>query len=1197
MGSYARAGSASGQENESPETALVGIVKVLQGANGGNGFGGYFRDPTLITIRGITMCQNIPDMMSALAGLSGIENLMGIDIRGNSSNIPCVPVTVLIRFFECFEMGKDYQLSRISLSRVKWTGNADEFRTLADTMGACRKIEDFECEIYSDDRTDLSVWRHPVRLLLKMPLMRDLSFFCRGRYVLPRYLVCGRQSMEILYALQDQMGLHNIDLASLFILNLTHCQWPNSRTKQLLISQLSLSVMMTDESFGNLFRLLDFRSGHVPGHNNERIHRCRYPQMLALHVVSPFPVATSQWLSRAVRDANAPVVSVDFVTCYLGDTEAQTLACDSTRRSPVANVVAEMVAQHWSDLVSCDPGILKCTVRLANQNWTLESMLDIPEVKFLTEWNSRGRSFFCPPLFDPLTVNSDVWYTMVRRCMTGCETNACLYWFLRRYLPSYGALQMIGCVGSPCQAPQILSSETGATVFPPNNIMTACPVYYRSYSRRNEETGEYETWEEMSDRALRGLKVLGRLSEEELALVKQQFTALTAFPSGRWLWVGGTEWLDKPENIPGAYNCCSVSFTNEDKDWHLFGLTMDLCMQGCGTGVVLEEISGLPCIRNRLTVRIVNKGTGHSEQCRSEKTELKEANEKKYRMTVGDSRRGWVESYLMLLNLSSSVFSQHTDGEDDRGPNTIEVTIDLSNIRPAGRVLGGFGGTTNPVRLPKLYYNCAIILNGAIGRRINTLEACLLLDEACYCAAAGNIRRAAGMRQFSSHDVNGSTAKENLYRFDGTKWSVDPQREALAVANHTRVFHNKPTYEECLESVQKQYKTGEGALQWCGEAERRAGRGHYGLNPCGEIIGRNFLCNLAEVHLHRIDPLDERQQQQSFRAAALMAAVLLHHKFPDERLQASRERDPIIAVSFTGLFDFFVAAFGVPWLEWWQHGRPETPTGKDFKRKEIAYLVKWREVVETTVHSYCEKHNMITPTRYTAVQPAGTKSLLTGGSPGWHPEKAQRYIRRVMFPRNNPVALACLDCGYRIAASQINNGDANGNVISDPFDPMCTEWLIEIPVQVPWANLPGADAIMIERFSAVAQFDFYMQVQKYYSTHNTSATIELYEREIEQLAKRMFEAIRNDEGYISVALLARFDATDRRYPCLPIEPIDERTYKDRTGEIRRRLTAEDGTNCFARILSKYSHLSGGETSGPGPCDSDKCMAPLHQPEP
>ncbi|MEL7523701.1 MAG: hypothetical protein AAGJ80_19125, partial [Cyanobacteria bacterium J06553_1] len=54
---------------------------------------------------------------------------------------------------------------------------------------------------------------------------------------------------------------------------------------------------------------------------------------------------------------------------------------------------------------------------------------------------------------------------------------------------------------------------------------------------------------------------------------------------------------------------------------------------------------------------------------------------------------------------------------------------------------------------------------------------------------------------------------------------------------------------------------------------------------------------------------------------------------------------------------------------------------------------------------------------------------------------------------------------------------------------------------------------------------FYMQVQKHYTAHNTSATVELREHEVEPLANRIYEAIENDEGYISAALLARFDGS------------------------------------------------------------------------
>ena len=42
------------------------------------------------------------------------------------------------------------------------------------------------------------------------------------------------------------------------------------------------------------------------------------------------------------------------------------------------------------------------------------------------------------------------------------------------------------------------------------------------------------------------------------------------------------------------------------------------------------------------------------------------------------------------------------------------------------------------------------------------------------------------------------------------------------MANHTRVFHRKPTLEECTDAVRKQYYSGEGAIQWAGEAVARA---------------------------------------------------------------------------------------------------------------------------------------------------------------------------------------------------------------------------------------------------------------------------------------------------------------------------------------------------------------------------------------
>lgn len=1483
----------------------------------------------------------------------------------------------------------------------------------------------------------------------------------------------------------------------------------------------------------------------------------------------------------------------------------------------------------------------------------------------------------------------------------------------------------------------------------PASAPTANPVFFRTYSRFT--ASGRETWQQVCTRTLKGLVKLGKLTDAEADIIDRMQRQVKAMPSGRWLWVGGSEWLEQPQNFSGAYNCTSTNVC----DWAAFALMMDLAMMGCGTGAILEPdlIGNLPVIKNHLNVAIISEIGKIPIASRQELSTVEIAGDRAT-IKVGDSRQGWVNSYKILLELSS----------DDRFNGEVQVSIDLSNVRPAGEPLKGFGGVANPVRLLELYKRCGDILSKAIGRQLNSVECCLLIDEAAVTIVAGNIRRclpagalvhaesglvpiekirigdrvltskgfypvtnffdqgeqslcriktqdgylectsnhkvavltdiygnyemvkakdlqpndrlvfvpqsipgtatelpefkgelapqskritipaltpdvayflgylhgdgsvasdgwrvrfrvaehqqqileklinvgelfgldthtlrtpeqcqakafelqfnsnalnrylsqfkqpftslsvpdsillgtkdireaylagladadgcysqgvlvasvhadflrqiqttyaslgittrlcssvrkttgkwegelvtvgsrafddtasmfdrysiifadnhkerprsfkdhgfpkemvrplvntyrygwsnhqeqmivttlkkfipeatdlipvkvksvefdvrtshtydievasihefvcegvlvsnSAGMRQFNSDDTLGATAKDNLWQQDENgNWRIDPERDALRMSNHTRVFHHKPTLEECVAAVQKQYYSGEGAIQWAGEAVARSNAdvlttpalkadflkvyeqgtakewlqnnypnldkneiehrlSRFGLNPCGEILGTNFHCvsgdtllitrdslakiedvigqeieiwngnnwskvtpfqtntnqklyrvqfsdgtyldateyhrffvkdrfgkeykevltkdlmdtsryqlhtepfqiqyqggsdidssyaytlgvavgdgtvdqknraslgsfhgretrpdelrkirlcegksnlvvaghkspernydylpaftdvteldfsaeflkalktspealdiiaswnrqailhfiagladtdgsntqsngiriyisdrnrayrcqlllakcgvrcslnlmsrkgavtnygvrsqdlyylqitncaeipcqrldvskstepvgkgkwqvirgveelpglhdtfcfnepefhkgvfgatlagncNLAEIHLNQIDPNNHKEQQEAFTASALSVAALLNHQFQEPRYQYSRELDPIVGVSFTGLFDFFVHAFGSEWLQWWAEGRPATPAGIAYKQKEHEYLNTWREIVEATVWEYCDRHNIKRPNRCTTVQPSGTKSLLTGASPGWHAPKAQRFIRRITFRKDDPVALACIDYGYSVIPSQ-SDKDENGNLLDDAFDPRCTEWLIEIPVAVSWADIPGADTIEIAQFSALSQMDFYMGVQQHYVRHNTSATIELREHEVSELGKRIFEAIRDDEGYISAALLARFD-DHQTFPRLPFEPIDKATFDEMMlGVLARRQTAE-----FHTALSRYDLGGASEESGPAGCDSDKCLLPEAKP--
>ncbi len=754
----------------------------------------------------------------------------------------------------------------------------------------------------------------------------------------------------------------------------------------------------------------------------------------------------------------------------------------------------------------------------------------------------------------------------------------------------------------------------------PATAPAAYPVFYRTYSRKTASGGR-ESWHEVAERNLEGLRVLGSLTSDEVALIRRMQRHQMALPSGRWLWIGGTEWIEQPENFSGAYNCTSTNLV----DWEAFALMMDLAMMGCGTGAIIEPhlISRLPKVRNTLVIDgVTDIGLTPIGSRQQQTTHAIDGHHVSVR--VGDTRAGWVESYRLLLNLCS----------DERFDGPVHVTVDLSDVRPVGETLKGFGGMANPVKLRDLYGRVAQILNKARGRQLTSVECCLLIDEAAVTIVAGNIRRSAGMRQFCADDDSALGAKENLWQQDDQgNWRIDPERDALRMANHTRVFHVRPSREVVLEAVNKQFQSGEGAIQfapeaiarsnadllttpelrtefigiYCDQGREEAGRwlqlhhpgigadelehrlGRYGLNPCGEILGADFHCNLAEIHLNRIDPADHQAQEDAFKAGGLAVACLLNHRFEVERYRQSRAWDPIVGVSFTGLFDFFVHAFGTPWLQWWEAGRPDSEEGRAFRAEEAAYLSRWKQCVHDAVWDYCDRHGMRRPNRCTTVQPAGTKSLLTGASPGWHPPKAQRFIRRITFRKNDPVALACMDYGYAIVPSQ-SDKDEQGRLLNDPFDPRCTEWLVEIPTEVSWANLPGADQVEINNFSALAQFDFYMQVQRHFTTHNTSATVEFREHEIEPLAAAIHQAIENGEGYISAALLARFDA-NATFPRLPFEPIDQTTYHRMVLEVEQRRQCGD----FFLALQKYDR---GELieAGPAGCDSDKCLLPLAKPE-
>lgn len=763
---------------------------------------------------------------------------------------------------------------------------------------------------------------------------------------------------------------------------------------------------------------------------------------------------------------------------------------------------------------------------------------------------------------------------------------------------------------------------------------SAPAVFYRSYSRRKQD-GSRENFQEAIERTISAIAEVGKFSEKQKAMAMEMALKQHCFPSGRALWVAGTEWAKKPDNYPGYYNCCSMHVD----DVSIFGLLMELAMMGTGTGAVIEQdvVSKLPPIKRAIDIEIVK----HNEVLEGGSSETKikligmNGNNPTILLKVGDSRQGWASAYQGLIELAMGHAAEGEEGEDCLNED-ITLVLDLSEVRQAGQPLKGFGGTANPVRLQETFEKACSVLSKAKNRQLTPVECCLLIDEAASAVVAGNIRRSAGMRQFSSSDIEAACVKDNLYSQDADgNWSVDPEKECLRMANHTRCFHHKPTLEEVKHSVTKQFWSGEGAIQYVPEMvarsnadildtdglkkefiniydtkgraearnflEKRAKACHqsvdpveldhrmdrYGLNPCGEISLRDNLCNLSEIHLNTIDPKDVKLQDRAFYVGGLQVAALLQHEFTQERLNYSRKVDPIVGVSFTGLFDFFVHAFGEEWLAWMMSGCESDKLTAKFTILEQRFLARWKRSAQTGVTDYCKKHDIRMPNRFTTVQPAGSKSLLTGASPGWHPPKAQRFIRRITFGVNDPLVSALRDYGYNVIPAQ-SARDEYGNLLDDITDPRVQEVLVEIPTEVSWANIEGCDKYDLSKLPVVSQWRLYMQVQNHYTTHNTSATLEFREEEIDQLSELIFENIENNDGYISAALLARFDANET-FPRLPFEPIDKETYDRRIAVVNAVRSTIPPNFTVLDLLKQYDDADY-ELKGAAGCDSDKCLS-------
>lgn len=493
-------------------------------------------------------------------------------------------------------------------------------------------------------------------------------------------------------------------------------------------------------------------------------------------------------------------------------------------------------------------------------------------------------------------------------------------------------------------------------------------TFLRTYSRVKPD-GTKERWYEVCERVINGMYSIQKDWATSNRLPwnanKAQTSAREAYdrlfnlkwtPPGRGLWTMGTPVVHERGIAAALYNCSYVSTYDIDRynPGKLFGWVMDALMLGIGVGF---DTTG-----NTKNIEIRHSTKGHTTY------------------VIPDTREGWVESVVMLLN------SWLRD--------TPSPVFDYSLIRKYGEPIKGFGGTSSgPEPLQKLHSQLNKILNSRVGRKLDTMTIVDIVNLIGTCVVAGNVRRSATIALGSP--------KDEVF-VDLKNYEKYPERAEWGwMSNNTIVVteNNSIDYNTVVDRIAD---NGEPGILWLDTLQsygRLDDPKDYkdwrakGTNPCAEISLESYeLCNLVEIHLNRHENVADFLRTIKFAYLFAKSVTLLPTHWPETNAVIQRNRR--IGTSLTGIAGF-VENHGLGVFREWAN---------------IGY-----EEVGVYDHEYSEWLGVRESIRTTTVKPSGSVSLLSGSTPGVHwPPADKYYLRAIRFSASDNIVKLLSAAGYKI---------------------------------------------------------------------------------------------------------------------------------------------------------------------------------------
>ncbi|WP_334341285.1 ribonucleoside-triphosphate reductase, adenosylcobalamin-dependent [Companilactobacillus sp. HBUAS56275] len=685
-------------------------------------------------------------------------------------------------------------------------------------------------------------------------------------------------------------------------------------------------------------------------------------------------------------------------------------------------------------------------------------------------------------------------------------------------------------------------------------------TYKRTYARWIPELGRTENWSETVKRVIEGNINLdprlkdGSLTEEQYASLVNEAQnlyklvyGLAATPSGRNLWISGTEYQHR--NGDALNNCWFVAIRPQKYgDSHIvpsylkqdqlavsmpFSFMFDQLMKGGGVGfsVVPSNMKLMPIVDNKvnLTVIIGKESASYDDSIAAGAVDRDDwlkshelENTRHYELP--DTREGWV---VGNANMIDAHFNDTNDGLKD-------VVLDITKIRAKGEKIKGFGGTASgPVPLIEMFFDINEVLNNAVGRKLTSVDCTDMGNLIGKTVVAGNVRRSAELALGGATDDDFITMKQDQKKLYHHRWA----------SNNSVVVDSKfNKYAPIADSITHNGEPGIVNL----ELSRNYGRaidgyqpgiddGVEGTNPCGEIsLSNGEPCNLFEVF-----PLIAQEQgwslEEAFELAARYTKRVTFSNYDWEVSRTVIQKNRRIGVSMSGIQDWILTTFGNRVVTGFETATdPETGDTIQKPIYDQRVAKKFDDLYHSVVAAdkeYSKELGCKASVKHTTVKPSGTVAKLAGVSEGMHFHYAGYLIQRIRFQDSDPLLPALKACGYKIEPDVYTKHT------------MC----VEFPVKA--ANADDPNFASAGSVSIAEQFATQAFLQTYWSDNAVSCTITFQPKEADQIAPLMYQYRHVTK---STSLLPYSGADFKQ---APKEPIDKKVYQERESEVNENVAA------------------------------------------